>query len=99
MSDRQDDLPALIARVEDAEGASREMALALANFTECQLATLEGLPVRSSKSERLRHQTIADDMVNTCRFFRVQDHPKWDQMFGPFHCPRLRARLAEKEGG
>ena len=32
-------------------------------YTECQLATLESLPKRTSKSERKRHQGIADGMM------------------------------------
>lgn len=59
---------------------------ALAHFTECQLATVEDLRDRKKfpKGELQRHQSIADDMVNACKNFKVE--------IGPRGFPRL-ARL------
>lgn len=44
---------------------------ALAYYTECQLATLEGLRIkkRTPLCELQRHQKIADGMVEHCKAF------------------------------
>jgi D-mannonate dehydratase len=47
----------------------KRMREALATFTEYQLATLEGLPAKTSKRERQRQQQIADKMVDACKLF------------------------------
>jgi hypothetical protein len=43
-------------------------------YTECQLATLEGLKMRKSsgKHEVMRQQDIADQMVEVCRRYQIK---------------------------
>lgn len=50
------------------EAAARQMAIALAWITECQLATLEGLLEKksSAKSEIKRQREICDNAVRQC---------------------------------
>ena len=63
---------------------------ALAHFTECQLATLEGLPARTSARARRRQQQIADEMVETCRALGIRPAERWR---GEPNTPRLRKLL------
>ncbi len=48
----------------------------LAYFTECQLATVEGLRdmKRPPKGELRRHESIAAKMVQACREYDVPTH-------------------------
>lgn len=62
---------------------------ALGYFTECALATVEGLPKRTSQSERKRLQEIADDMVRHCRVLKV----KPSQPYVGWATPRLNDLL------
>ena len=45
---------------------------AFAYFTECALATVEGLPKQTSGRERRRLEDIAADMVRHCKLFGIQ---------------------------
>lgn len=71
------------------EAAARQLATVLAWATECHLATLANLPKRTSKSERARHQSIADQLVFHCAELKVDPRGLLGRP-----CPRL-ARLLE----
>jgi hypothetical protein len=62
-----------------------------AYFTECQLATVEGLKMkkRSSKSEIRRHENIANKMTDVCRQLNLSCSLNKN--------PRLKERLTAKE--
>ena len=45
------------------EAAACQMAIVLVNLMECQLATLEGMPKRTSQHERKRQQDINDRYI------------------------------------
>lgn len=45
------------------EAAARQMAVVLMNLLECQMATLEGLPARTSQYERNRQKLINDSYL------------------------------------
>lgn len=51
--------------------ASLEQAFAY--YTECQLATCEGLPKSTGKHARERLQNIANGMVAVCRAYKCTD--------------------------
>lgn len=59
----------------------------LAMFTEYQLATLEGLPNRTSKVQRARQVAIVEEMIAACR--RAGITHAW-------RCPRLNNILADR---
>lgn len=68
-------------------------AQALAYFTECQLATVEGVQDRKRFPgyELARHRRIADSMVQTVRAFVLDDK---DRVYVEQNCPRLLELLA-----
>lgn len=69
----------------------------VAHFTECQLATLQGCELRksSSKSETLRHRSIAINMVEFAKSIGLTAENVF--MYGP--CIRLKERLGSKSEG
>jgi hypothetical protein len=72
---------------------SNEILMALATFAEYQLATLEGLPTRTSGRERQRQQRIADEMVAACKRFGLILPPP---SYGRGGTPRLRELLGQQ---
>ena len=72
------------------------LLLDLATFTEYQLATLEGLPKRTSQCERRRQQSIADQMVAACRRHGVVLPPL--NVYSAPRLLRLRALLEAANG-
>lgn len=66
---------------------------AFAFYTECALATVEGLPKRTSNSDRRRFQVIADDMVRHCRLFGAQP----SRPYTAWGTPRLNELLRKAE--
>lgn len=64
-----------------------DLMQSFAYYTECQLATVEGLRglKRPPKGELKRHESIAEKMVRVCREHRIV----------PVKCPRLFERLQE----
>jgi hypothetical protein len=66
---------------------------ALATFSEYQLATLEGLPAKTSKREHQRQQQIADKMVDACKLFGFIPSPP---SCGRGGTPRLNELLKQQ---
>ena len=78
----------------------RTIEEALAYYTECHLATLEGLPKRTSKYERERLTSIAQGMVQSCRDFGIKEklfsNP---DPWGRRGLGRLERALSDEKGG
>lgn len=73
------------------EAVANQMAIVLMYMAECQFATLEGLPKRTSKSERARHESICKNAIDHLLDFRVDPNTRG--------CPRVReAMLARMPG-
>lgn len=64
---------------------------AFAYYTECALATAEGLEMKKStpKHEKRRARGIADNMVHACVLHRVPLPGHWDRL------PRLMKAMQE----
>lgn len=72
------------------EAAARQMAMVLVNLLECQFATLEGLPARTSKSERSRQESICDAYARQLVDLDIpSDYPG---LWGA-GCPRVREAM------
>ena len=69
MSGLLNELGAIKAELDALRIENARLREALATFTEYQLATLKGLPAKTSKRERQRQQQIAGKMVNACELF------------------------------
>lgn len=69
------------------EAAAFQMSIVLMNLLECQFATLEGLPKRTSKYERDRQQHICD---NYLRQLVDLDIPPHTRGLRGSACPRVR---------
>lgn len=77
------------------EAAARQMAVVLAWFAECELATLEGLKLvkRTPKHELKRHEEICNTLVSHIKDMKIPPRG----LFGR-PCPRLAARLGSPLG-
>lgn len=69
------------------EAAALQMSIVLMNLLECQFATLEGLPARTSKSERSRQQSICDTYLR--QLVDLDIPPNTRGLWGS-GCPRVR---------
>lgn len=74
----------------------RNLEEAFAYYTECALATVSGLPKRTGKHDRERHEAIASGMVEHARLFLKLEDCR-------YRAPRLYERLVamqkSSEGG
>jgi len=77
------------------EAAARQMAIVLVNLLECQLATLEGLPKRTSKYERARHESICKTYIDQLVDLDIPEDTRGLRGGG---CPRVSRALKEKRG-
>ena len=69
------------------EAAARQMAIVLMNLLECQYATLEGMPKRTSQYERKRQESIAGGYLRQLIDLDIQ--PDQRGLRG-YPCPRVR---------
>lgn len=63
-------------------------------YTECALATVEGMPKSWSKSQRQRLMNIADGMVTCCRGFLGTGAVVWEEAKA-MSIPRTIKRLSD----
>jgi hypothetical protein len=88
-----DELDAIKAELDALRAENARLRAAFATFTEYQLATLEGLPTKTSKREHQRQQKIADMMVNTCKLFGFKPTLPF---YGRWGTPRLNKFLKQQ---
>lgn len=69
------------------EAAARQMAIVLMNLLECQFATMEGMPARTSKSERARQQSICETYLRHLVDLDIPPETRGLRIGG---CPRVR---------
>lgn len=77
------------------EAAARQMAIVLVSLLECQFATLEGLPKRTSKYERERHESICKTYLDQLVDLDIPDDTTGLRGGG---CPRVSRALKAARG-
>jgi hypothetical protein len=93
MTEPLNELNAIKAELDALHAENARLGAALAIFTEYQLATLEGLPTKTSKREHQRQQKIADNMVNACKLFGFKPTLPF---YGRWGTPRLNEFLKQQ---
>lgn len=78
------------------EASARQMAIVLMNLLECQFATLQGLPARTSKSERARQQSICDTYLKQVIDLDIDPNTRGLRLGG---CPRVRDAMLAVQAG